>query len=177
MMAFSYCKTVSRLSLTRTEMSRLSNRGRSAAVKYDELYALQSYILRPIILRSLCLDVCRQQLHSLCTYRGICILLRYKKLKEKRRQRKQQQALQKMGGVALVGMGLRRWRVKSSNRKNLARPGTVAKSNGGITQMRRRSLNSQVVRALRCILLSTRAQLRYRTWHVWTLAVMWPGFS
>ena len=31
MMAFSYCKSLSRLSLTRTEMSRLTNRGRRSS--------------------------------------------------------------------------------------------------------------------------------------------------
>ena len=105
MMAFSCCKSVSRLSLTRAEMSRLTNRGRSAAVKYDELY---------------------------------------QKLKEEKyRQRKQQQALQKVGGMARVGMGLRRWRNKSS--KALAtRTSSLPKSQRGVRQLRRGSLNSQV---------------------------------
>lgn len=104
MMAFSYCKSVSRLSLTRAEMSKLTNRGRSAAEKYDELY---------------------------------------QKLKEeKRRHHKQQQALQKVGGMARVGIGLRRWRNKSS--KAIARrTGSLPKSKSRVSQ-RRRSLNSQV---------------------------------
>ena len=40
MLAFTYCKSVSRLNLTRAEMGRLANRGGRAAVKYDELYFL-----------------------------------------------------------------------------------------------------------------------------------------
>lgn len=106
MMAFSYCKSVSRLSLTRSEMNRLANRGRSAAVRYDELY---------------------------------------QKLKEeKRMQRKQQEALQTLGGIARVGMGLRRWRKKSSNRPGPTRTSSLPKGKDGVRQMRRGSLNSQV---------------------------------
>ena len=41
MIAFSYCKSVSRLNLTRTEMTRVTDKGRRAAVKYDELYLLR----------------------------------------------------------------------------------------------------------------------------------------
>jgi hypothetical protein len=68
----------------------------------------------------------------------------YNKLKEeKRRLRKQEEAVQRMGNTVGIGMGLRRWRKKA---KKPERTGSLPKAvgGGGISQMRRRSLNSAV---------------------------------
>lgn len=81
-------------------------------------------------------------------HRWVDAFFRYQKLKEeKRRQRRQQLALQRVGSMGRVGMGLRRWRNKSSVRVNLGRTGSLSRHTGQAAKTRRRSLNSQVVRS------------------------------
>ena len=115
LIAFSYCKALSRFSLTRSEMSKLTNMGRSSALRYDELKLA---------------------------------------MKVERQKRRRQAAAEKMASGMRVGIGLKRWKNKSSRSVKLMKEGkdgagkgiprTPKTPKGGPSAMRRLSLNSAV---------------------------------